>query len=309
MSVKVNVRGQAAAPGSLAHALKDVKLKLVTISGKGGVGKSLVTASIAVGFAMRGYKVGILDGDVYGPTIPKMLGVSDSTLYVDQKTGKIIPVVGPLGIKVVSIEFALPSDDTAVIWRAPLVNQALRDFIAQVEWGSLDVLVVDLPPGTGDAPLTIAQSLQGGLDGSVIVTIPTEISRRIVLKSIDFSRKLNIRVAGVVENMCCFKCPDNGKVYYIFGRDAGKKIAEAAGVPFLGGIPIDPQFSQHLDTGRLHEFLAKDSETAKAVLSIVNALEEMYKDKLSQQTQPKEEKPKRISLLKLPGEEEEEGEN
>ncbi|MEM0277443.1 Mrp/NBP35 family ATP-binding protein [Pyrobaculum sp.] len=305
MSVKVNVRGQAAAPGSLAHALKDVKLKLVTISGKGGVGKSLVTASIAVGFAMRGYKVGILDGDVYGPTIPKMLGVSDSTLYVDQKTGKIIPVVGPLGIKVVSIEFALPSDDTAVIWRAPLVNQALRDFIAQVEWGPLDVLVVDLPPGTGDAPLTIAQSLQGGLDGSIIVTIPTEISRRIVLKSIDFSRKLNIRVAGVVENMCCFKCPDNGKIYYIFGRDAGKKIAEAAGVPFLGGIPIDPEFSQHLDTGRLHEFLAKDNETAKAVLSIVNALEEMYKDKLSQQAQPKEEKPKRISLLKLPGEEEE----
>ncbi|ABP49661.1 MAG: Mrp/NBP35 family ATP-binding protein [Pyrobaculum arsenaticum] len=305
MSVKVNVRGQAAAPGSLAHALKDVKLKLVTISGKGGVGKSLVTASIAVGFAMRGYKVGILDGDVYGPTIPKMLGVSDSTLYVDQKTGKIIPVVGPLGIKVVSIEFALPSDDTAVIWRAPLVNQALRDFIAQVEWGPLDVLVVDLPPGTGDAPLTIAQSLQGGLDGSIIVTIPTEISRRIVLKSIDFSRKLNIRVAGVVENMCCFKCPDNGKIYYIFGRDAGKKIAEAAGVPFLGGIPIDPEFSQHLDRGRLHEFLAKDNETAKAVLSIVNALEEMYKDKLSQQAQPKEEKPKRISLLKLPGEEEE----
>ena len=130
-----------------------------------------------------------------------MLGLSDSTLYVDQKTGRILPAVGPLGVKVVSIEFALPSDDTAVIWRAPLVNQALRDFIAQVEWGQLDVLVVDLPPGTGDAPLTIAQSLQGGLDGSIIVTIPTEISRRIVVKAVDFSRKLNIRVAGVVENM------------------------------------------------------------------------------------------------------------
>jgi len=237
--------------------------------------------------------------------VPKMLGLSDSTLYVDQKTGRIIPVVGPLGIKVVSIEFALPGDDTAVIWRAPLVNQALRDFISQVEWGPLDVLVVDLPPGTGDAPLTIAQSLQGGLDGSVIVTIPTEISRRIVLKSIDFSRKLNIKVAGVVENMCCFKCPDNGKVYYIFGKDAGKRIAEAAGVPFLGGIPIDPEFSQYLDSGRLHEFLGKDNETAKAVLAISDKLIEMYKDKLSQQTVPKE-KPKRISLLKLPGEEEKE---
>jgi ATP-binding protein involved in chromosome partitioning len=306
MSVRVNIRGQAPAPGSLADALKNVKLKLVTISGKGGVGKSLVTTSIAVGFAMRGYKVGILDGDIYGPTVPKMLGLSNSTLYVDQKSDKIIPVVGPLGIKVVSIEFALPGDDTAVIWRAPLVNQALRDFIAQVEWGALDVLVVDLPPGTGDAPLTIAQSLRGGLDGSIVVTIPTEISRRIVLKAIDFSRKLNIRVAGVVENMCCFKCPDNGKVYYIFGRDAGLKIAEAAGVPFLGGIPIDPEFSQYLDSGRLHEFLAQDNETAKAILTISDKLIEMYKEKLSQQTAPREEKPKRISLLKLPGEEEEE---
>jgi ATP-binding protein involved in chromosome partitioning len=306
MPIKVNIRGQAAVPGSLADVLKHVKLKLVTISGKGGVGKSLVTTAVAVGFAMRGYKVGILDGDVYGPTVPKMLGITDATLYVDQKSGKIIPAQGPFGIKVVSIEFALPSDDTAVIWRAPLVNQALRDFIAQVDWGPLDVLVVDLPPGTGDAPLTIAQSLQGGLDGSVVVTIPTEISRRIVLKSIDFSRKLNIKVAGIVENMCCFKCPGDGKVYYIFGKDAGKRIAEAAGVPFLGGIPIDPELSQYLDSGRLHEFLTKDSETARAVLSIVDKLAEMYKDRLTQQIQPREEKPKRISLLKLPGEEEEE---
>lgn len=305
MSVKVTIRGQSAAPGSLADSLKGVKLKLVTISGKGGVGKSLVTTSLAVGFAMRGYRVGILDGDVYGPTVPKMLGLSDAVLRVDEKSGKILPVNGPLGIKVVSIEFALPGDDTAVIWRAPLVNQALRDFISQVDWGDLDVLVVDLPPGTGDAPLTIAQSLQGGLDGSVIVTIPTDISRRIVLKSIDFSRRLNIRVAGVVENMCCFKCPDSGKTYYIFGRDTGRKIAEDAGVPFLGKIPIDPEFSQYLDSGRLHEFLAKDSETTREIFTIVDKLIEIYKDKLTQSIENKEEKPKRLSLIKLPGEEEE----
>jgi ATP-binding protein involved in chromosome partitioning len=128
-----------------------------------------------------------------------------------------------------------------------------------------------------------------------------------VLKAIDFSRKLSIRVAGVVENMCCFKCPDNGKVYHIFGRDAGRRIAEAAGVPFLGGIPIDPEFSQYLDSGRLHEFLAQDNETAKAILTISDKLVEMYKEKLSQQIAPREEKPKRISLLKLPGEEEEGG--
>ncbi len=299
--VKVSIKGQTA-PGSLAESVRHVKVKLVTISGKGGVGKSLVTTSIAVGLAMRGYKVGILDGDVYGPTVPKMLGLTQSVMYADEKSGKITPVTGPLGIEVVSIDFALPSDDTAVIWRAPLVNQALRDFISQVEWGPLDVLIVDLPPGTGDAPLTIAQSLQGGLDGSIIVTIPTDISRRIVLKSIDFSRRLNIRVAGVVENMCCFKCPDSGTTHYIFGRGVGEKIAEAAGVPFLGGIPIDPEFSQHLDAGKLHEFLQRENETSKSILAIVDKLVEFYRERLTQ-TPPAPQR--RVSLMKLPGDEEE----
>ncbi|MFB6489840.1 MAG: Mrp/NBP35 family ATP-binding protein [Thermoproteus sp. AZ2] len=304
MSVRVNIRGGAAPPGSLADHLKNIKVKLVTISGKGGVGKSLVTAITALGFALRGYKVGILDGDVYGPTIPKMLGVSGSSLYVDSKTGRIVPVEGPLGVKVVSIDFMLPSDDTAVIWRGPLVNQALRDFISQVEWGDLDLLVVDLPPGTGDAPLTIAQSLQGGLDGSIVVTIPSEISRRIVVKAIDFSRKLQIPVAGIVENMCCFICPDSGKAYYIFGQGAGKRIAEGAGVAFLGQVPMDPELSRHLDEGKLHEFLSKDNPTTKYIMSIVDALIAKYADKLKA-TAEREEKPKRISLMKLPGEEEE----
>ncbi|MBP1448478.1 MAG: Mrp/NBP35 family ATP-binding protein [Thermoproteus sp.] len=302
MGVRVNIRGGAAPPGSLADQLRNIKLKLVTVSGKGGVGKSLVTAVVALGFALRGYKAGILDGDVYGPTIPKMLGVSNSSLYVDSKTGRIIPVEGPFGVKVVSIDFMLPSDDTAVIWRGPLVNQALRDFLSQVEWGDLDVLVIDLPPGTGDAQLTIAQSLQGGLDGSIIVTIPSEISRRIVVKAIDFSRKLQIPVAGVVENMCCFICPDNGKTYYVFGEGAGKKIAEGAGVPFLGQVPMDPTLSQHLDGGKLHEFLVKDNKTTKYIMSIVDQLISSYSNKLKEVK--REERPKRISLMKLPGEEE-----
>lgn len=304
MSIKVNIRGGAAAPGSLADYLKSVKVKLVTISGKGGVGKSLVTAAVALGFALRGYKVGILDGDIYGPTIPKLLGVTGQSLYVDSKTGKIIPVSGPFGVKVVSIDFMLPGDDTAVIWRAPLINQALRDFISQVDWGQLDLLMVDLPPGTGDAPLTIAQSLQGGIDGSIVVTIPSEISRRIVIKAIDFSRKVQIPVAGIVENMCCFVCPDNGKTYYIFGEGAGRRIAEKAGVPFLGQIPMDPALSKHLDEGRLHEFLSAESNTSKHIMSIVDALASKYAEKLKQEV--REEKPKRISLMKLPGEDEEE---
>lgn len=304
-NIRVNIRGGSAPPGSLADYLKNVKLKLVTISGKGGVGKSLVTAAVGLGFALRGYKVGILDGDIYGPTIPKLLGLTDSALYVDSKTGKIIPVSGPFGVKVVSIDFMLPSEDTAVIWRGALVTQALRDFISQVDWGQLDVLMVDLPPGTGDAPLTIAQSLQGGIDGSIIVTIPSEVSRRIVVKAIDFSRKVQIPIAGIVENMCCFVCPDNGKTYYIFGEGAGKRIAEKTGVPFLGQIPMDPVLSKHLDEGKLHEFLAVDNNTVRHIMSIVDALASKYSDKLKQEV--KEERPKRISLMKLPGEDEEQG--
>ncbi|MEL9990715.1 MAG: Mrp/NBP35 family ATP-binding protein [Thermoproteus sp.] len=302
-NIKVNIRGGSAPPGSLADFLKNVKVKLVTISGKGGVGKSLVTAAVSLGLALKGYKVGVLDGDIYGPTIPKLLGVTNSSLYVDSKTGKIVPVEGPFGVKVVSIDFMLPSEDTAVIWRGALVTQALRDFISQVDWGPLDVLLVDLPPGTGDAPLTIAQSLQGGIDGSIIVTIPSEVSRRIVVKAIDFSRKVQVPIAGIVENMCCFVCPDNGKTYYIFGEGAGKKIAEKAGVPFLGQIPMDPVLSRHLDEGRLHEFLTQDNNTVRHIMSIVDSLASKYAEKFKQQV--KEEKPRRVSLMRLPGEEEE----
>jgi ATP-binding protein involved in chromosome partitioning len=266
---------------SLADIFKDVKLKLITISGKGGVGKSFVSASVAIGLAMRGYSVGVLDADVYGPTVPKMLGVASRPLQVDEEDKKILPVEGPLGIRVVSVDFLLPGDDVAVIWRAPMLNKVLRELLANVKWGSIDALVVDLPPGTGDAPLTVAQSLHGAIDGSIIVTIPTEISRRIVIKAIDFSRRLRIRVAGIVENMCCFRCPGDGKLYYIFGRDIGKRVAEEAGVPFLGGIPIDPELSQYLDGGRLHEFMSRDSETSRAILLAVDRVIEMYRDRLA----------------------------
>ncbi len=277
--------------------LDSVKLKLMVVSGKGGVGKSFVTSSVATGMALRGLRVGILDGDVYGPTIPKMLGLSGTALQADEGTGKIYPVVGPLGIKVVSIEFALPSDETAVIWRAPLVNRALEEFLGSVEWGELDALVIDLPPGTGDAPLTIAQKLQNDLDGSIIVTIPSEISRRIVLKSIDFSAKLNVPVAGIVENMCCFYCPESGKTYYVFGRGAGERIAAEKGIRFLGSIPLDPRIGESNDRGEPYLLRHGDSETAKRIMAIVDGLIELYKDKLAG-----EKKGSTRRLLRLPGE-------
>jgi len=275
--IRVRVRRDDAV---LQGPLKDVKLKLVVISGKGGVGKSFIATSLALGFALRGYKSGILDADIYGPTVPKMLGISAERLRVDEEGKRIIPAVGPLGVKVVSIDFLLPSDDVAIIWRAPLMNQAIMEFLSSVEWGSLDVLVVDLPPGTGDAPLTIAQQLKGSIDGAVLVTIPSLISKRIVAKCIDFARKLDIPIAGIVENMCCFYCPDTGKPHYIFGRGIGERMAEEYGVEFLGGVPLDPQVSEANDLGQPPLLRYPTSKASEAIMAIVDKLIDRYRERL-----------------------------
>ena len=280
-----------------------VRMVLVTMSGKGGVGKSIVTAMTAVALARKGVKTGILDADIYGPSVPKMLGV-EGQLY--EEGGLIKPLKGPLDISVVSIEFALPQEDVAVIWRAPLVNQALREFLSSVDWRGIDALLIDLPPGTGDAPLTIAQMLKGSIDGAIIVTIPTEVSRRIVLKSIDFAQKLEMPILGIVENMCCFYCPDSGKMYYPFGRGAGRRIAEDVGLPFLAQIPIDPELSSYADTGRLADFFEEHPDSP--VVKAFDALASMLVEKLSRKPVRPVEKPR--SFMKLPGEgEEEEGKN
>ncbi len=232
---KIRVSVQKAGPldtGEIAQAMKSIKTKFAIMSGKGGVGKSFVTASLALGFAMRGYRVGVLDADVYGPTIPKLLGLVGANLYLSEDE-KIIPAEGPFGIKVVSMDFLLPTDDTAVIWRGPLVDRAIKDFLGNVRWGELDALFIDLPPGTGDAPLTIAQALANEMTGSIIVTAPSDVSKRIVQKAIDFSRKVKIPITGVIENMCCFYCPESGKTYYIFGKLIGKEMADKYGIPYL----------------------------------------------------------------------------
>ncbi|MFB6470612.1 MAG: Mrp/NBP35 family ATP-binding protein [Vulcanisaeta sp. AZ3] len=307
---KVKVSVQKAGPldtGAIAEAMKHIKTKFAIMSGKGGVGKSFVTASLALGFAMRGYKVGVLDADVYGPTIPKLLGLVGANLYLSEDE-KIIPAEGPFGIKVVSMDFLLPTEDTAVIWRGALVDRAIRDFLSSVLWGELDVLFIDLPPGTGDAPLTIAQALANELTGSIIVTAPSDVSRRIVQKALDFSRKVKVSITGVIENMCCFYCPESSKTYYIFGRLIGKEMADKYGVPYLGMIPLDPRIGESNDQGEPFLMKYSTTETAKAIMSIVDTIIAMYKDKLEagMTTTPK----KQIkSLMKLPGEEEDENES
>ncbi|WP_054853234.1 Mrp/NBP35 family ATP-binding protein [Vulcanisaeta distributa] len=306
---KIRVSVQKAGPldtGEIAQTMKTIKTKFAIMSGKGGVGKSFVTASLALGFAMRGYRVGILDADVYGPTIPKLLGLVGANLYLSEDE-KIIPAEGPFGIKVVSMDFLLPTDDTAVIWRGPLVDRAIKDFLGNVRWGELDALFIDLPPGTGDAPpLTIAQALANEMTGSIIVTAPSDVSKRIVQKAIDFSRKVKIPVTGVVENMCCFYCPESGKTYYIFGKLIGKEMADKYGVPYLGMIPLDPRIGgESNDLGEPFLMKYSTSDTARAILSIVDTIIAMYKDKLEAKVETTAKKQVR-SLLKLPGEEENE---
>ena len=227
--------------------------------------------------------VGILDADLYGPTIPKLFGISGSSMYLDTRTEKILPVVTVMGIKVVSMDFLLPSEETALIWRGPLVTAAIRDFLAHVLWGELDVLLVDLPPGTGDAPLTIAQLIADKITGSIIVTIPSEVSKRIVRKAIDFSRKLNIPIVGLIENMAYFICPKCGEVYHIFGKDIGKKLAEEEGIPFLGEIPLDPRISQTCDEGIPFPLKYPDSETTSKILAIVDNIISRIKHQLLKQ--------------------------
>ncbi len=242
-----------------------VKYKIIVLSGKGGVGKSFVTASLAFALAARNRRVGILDADVHGPSIPRMVGVTGKRLYASP-TGSIIPVEAPLGIKVVSIEFMLPSQDTPVIWRGPMKTAALRELLANVEWGELDYLLVDLPPGTGDEQLTIVQLIPD-ITGAIIVTMPSLVSRDVVEKAVNFAKRLNVRILGIIENMSYFVCPD-GSVHYIFGRGAGEEIARKEGITLLGKIPIDPRISSANDEGVPFFLKYPDTPAAKAFLEV-----------------------------------------
>jgi len=249
--------------------LARIKHKVAVMSGKGGVGKSFVAASLAVTLAAMGKTVGILDADFHGPSIPKLLGVKGKRMLSGPPG--LLPVTGPLGVKVVSIDFLLPSEESPVIWRGPLKAGALRELLSMVVWGDLDYLIVDLPPGTGDEPLSVAQ-LVNDLSGAVIVTIPSDLSRVIVKKAVAFAQQLNLRVLGIVENMSYFVCPKCGSTYRIFGEGAGRRIAEEMGVDFLGEIPLDPRVAKCSDEGKPFVLCYPDSEVSIALRKIVEAV-------------------------------------
>lgn len=256
----------------LKASMSRIKHKIVVLSGKGGVGKSTVTANLAMALAIRGHfgRVGVLDADITGPSIPKMLGVRGRRL--DAGPQGLFPAVAPFNMRIVSMDFLLPSDETPVIWRGPLKSMAIRQFLAEVVWGDLDFLIVDLPPGTGDEALTIMQSIPN-IGGVVIVTIPSEVSQIVVKKAVTFTRKLNAPVLGIVENMSGFVCPKCGTEVNIFRVGGGQKIAEELEVRFLGRIPLDPTICEDSDEGTPFVVRHSESPAATAFAEIVKKIE------------------------------------
>jgi len=249
--------------------MAQIKHKIVVLSGKGGVGKSTVAVNLAISLSLAGKRTGLLDIDIHGPSVPKILNLEDRKAHATIDT--MLPIEVGTNLKVMSIGFLLPSPDEAVIWRGPMKYQMIKQFLKDVEWGELDYLVIDSPPGTGDEPLAIIQLLEKA-DGAVVVTTPQEVALADVRKSITFCRSLNLPVLGVLENMSGFICPKCGERTDIFKAGGGENMALAMNVPFLGRIPIDPQIVEACDSGQPYVDKYRQSQAARAFREAVTLL-------------------------------------
>jgi len=265
-------RKQSYEEQKLTLTMGKIRHKIAVISGKGGVGKSTVTVNLAMAFAMHGHahSVGILDADITGPCVPKIIGLRGRRLQIGP--AGLVPVVGPLGIKVASMDFLLPNDKTPVIWRGPLKMKAIQQFLSDIKWGELDFLLIDLPPGTGDEPLSVMQLIPD-MNGVIIVTIPSEVSQVVVKKAVTFAQRLGVPIIGIIENMSGFVCPKCGAETNIFKTGGGQKIAEDLSVPFLGSIPIDPEICEDSDKGLPFIVEHSNSPATKAFKDIVKKIE------------------------------------
>ncbi len=255
------MRQKAEEEMKIARNMKRIKHKIAVMSGKGGVGKSTVSVNLAMSLAMKGRKVGILDMDIHGPNVPKMLGIEGHRL--EAVDGGIGPVMVEPGIKVISMAFLLENPDTPVIWRGPLKLSAMKQFLGDVVWGDLDYLIIDLPPGTGDEHMNVAQLLPES-DGAVIVTTPQEVALLDSRKSVKFAETLKMPVIGIVENMSGLICPHCGKEINIFKSGGGEKAAKEMNIKFLGKIPLEPKIVEDSDAGIPFVVENPDSRSAKA---------------------------------------------
>ncbi len=242
---------------------------ILVMSGKGGVGKSSIATNLAVWLSLQGYETGLLDIDIHGPSVPRLLGMEDEKL--PQHDGQVLPAVHMGRLRVVSIGFMLGDRDTPVIWRGPAKHGVIEQFIRHVDWSVLDYLVVDCPPGTGDEMLSAAQTLTPGCE-ALIVTTPQEIALLDVRKCVGFCRKLDIPILGVVENMSGFVCPHCGKSTDVFSHGGGDSLATSSGVPLLGTIPLDPEVGIRCDTGQPIVMSAPESPTAQALAHAFRSL-------------------------------------
>ncbi len=253
----------------MAELMGRIKNKIVVLSGKGGVGKSTVAANLAVGLSLEGYKTGLLDVDVHGPSIPRLLKLTGTRPGVRDQT--MVPVEYSWNLGVMSVGFLLPDEHEAVVWRGPVKGSVIKQFLDGVEWGERDYLIVDCPPGTGDEPLSVLQFL--GKDAkAVIVTSPQAVAMDDVRRSITFCRLMDTEIIGIVENLSGFVCPDCGATHNIFDTGGGERLALDAGVPFIGRIPIDMEAAKAGDSGEALLAVKNDSPASQAFKHVVKAV-------------------------------------
>ncbi|MDO5852285.1 MAG: Mrp/NBP35 family ATP-binding protein [Methanobacteriaceae archaeon] len=261
---------------NITKNMANIKYKIAVMSGKGGVGKSTVAVNLAAAFNTQGLKTGIFDVDIHGPNIPKMLGVEDQKLDVIDH--KLKPVTTENGLQVASMAFLLQSNGSPIIWRGPQKTGAIKELMAEVAWDNLDVLIIDHPPGTGDEPLTVLQSIPD-LDAVVMVTTPNSVSHEDVIKCVAMTKMLKVENIGLVENMSYFVCPDCNKKSYIFGESSGKTFAKDMDVKFLGSLPLVPEVSTSANEDIPIVEKDKDSIVSKEFMNITKEIENLFFDK------------------------------
>lgn len=257
---------------AINRSLGRIKNKILVMSGKGGVGKSTVSVNLALCLAKRGHKVGLMDVDLHGPDVCRMLNLTGSLMAPENPNDLIPPLEYNDQLKVVSLEYMMKNRDDAIIWRGPLKIQAIRQFVADMDWGELDYLIVDAPPGTGDEPLTVAQTIPGVQ--AVVVTTPQAVALADVRKSINFCKAVEMPIVGVVENMSGFVCPHCGQTVDIFSSGGGEKTARDFDLPFLGRVPMDPKVVAAGDSGTPYLSTDEDSPAIKAFDAVVAAVEQ-----------------------------------